>query len=92
MPEEKESHYIVQCARASMPQSCWGRYRRVGVLEVPAGVHSVRMISERDPEVIQVVETWEKLNVGTTERGAYQRALTEAHALADRLNRERGGQ
>lgn len=92
MTEEKNSHYIVQCAAASMPQSCWGRYRRVGVLEVPAGVQSVGMISERDREVIQVVETWEKLNVGSTERCAYQRALTEAHALAERLNRERTGQ
>jgi len=83
-----KTHFIVQSASASMPQSCWGRYRRVCVLEVAEGIESVGRISERDREVVQVVETWEKLNVGTTERCAYEKALTAAYALADKLNAE----
>ncbi len=84
-----KTHFIVQSAVAKMPHSCWGRYRRVGVLEVPEGVSEVAMISERCTEVVQVVETWEGCNVGTTERCAYEKALTAAHALADKLNAQR---
>ncbi len=85
-----ETHYIVQTARAQMPGSCWGSYRRVAVLEVPKGVKEVRQISERDPQVLSVEATWEKCNVGTTPRSAYGKALAEAMKLAAELNQ--GGQ
>jgi hypothetical protein len=78
--------YIVQSSAAKMPSKCWGSYRRVAVIEVEAGVTGVAMISERARGVRRIVETWEKLNVGTTSRCAYQRALDEARALAAQLN------
>jgi hypothetical protein len=81
------SIFIVQTAAASMPSSCKGRYRRVAILEVEdAYANGVRMISTRAKGVIRVVQTWEKLNVGTTERGAYQRALREAETQCAQLN------
>ena len=83
-----KTHFIVQTASASMPQSCWGTYRRVAVLEVPLGVERASMISERAEDVIRIVESWERLNVGKTRRCAYQVALREAYALAKKLNQE----
>lgn len=72
-----------------MPSTCWGRYARVAVLEVEVGTHPT-MISERARGVVRIVETWEKLNVGTSERCAYQRALAEAEELAADLNASLG--
>ena len=80
------SHYIIQTASAKMPNSCWGEYRRVAVIEVEDGVTSVAMISKRAKGVIRVVETWEGLNVGTTKRCAYERALSAARILVRELN------
>lgn len=78
--------YIVKTSAANMPGTCWGVYRRVAVLEVEPGVATVAMISSHASGVVRVVETWERLNVGHTKRCAYQRALTEAEALAAKLN------
>ena len=79
------THYIVQTAAACMPNSCWGTYRRVAVLEVEQGVESVAMISERAKGVVSIVCTWERLNVGTTDRCAYEIALAEAHEMITEL-------
>ena len=80
--------YAVISSTAKMPSSCWGRYRRVGVGELEPGVEGPpTMLSSRSRQVTRVVETWERLNVGTTERCAYQRALREADALATKLNK-----
>ena len=84
-----KTHFIVQTASASMPQSCWGHYRRVAVLEVPLGVERASMISERAEDVIRIVESWERCNVGKTKRCAYERALAEATELAANLNRQK---
>jgi len=79
--------YIVQSATANMPSSCWGRYGRVAVLEVDSMMRtSVSMISERARGVIRVVRTWEKLNIGKTERCAFERAIAAAEELAQELN------
>lgn len=80
------THFIVQTAAAQMPNSCWGVYKRVAVLEVEAGLERVSSISERARGCVRVVETWEKLNVGKTSRCAYSRALAAAQALAAELN------
>ena len=80
------TRFVVVSSAAAMPQSCWGVYRRVGVLEVEASVDESRLtIDERRKGVVRVVTTWERLNVGTTARCAYQRALAEAEALAASL-------
>ena len=83
------SKFIVVSSSAKMPSSCWGRYRRVAVLEIndecPAG--GPRMISERARGVVQIVRTWEKCSVGKAQvRCAYTRAMAEAAALAAELN------
>jgi len=80
--------YIVQTAAAQMPQSCKGSYRRIAVIEVKKGLKRVSMISDRAKGVIRIAETWERLNVGTSPRCAYQKALAEAEALCAKLNRE----
>lgn len=77
--------YIVQTASAKMPGSCWGTYRHVAVMEVEPGTVPA-MISTRARGVRRIVQTWERRNVGTTDRCAYQRAGAEAYRLADQLN------
>ena len=72
-----------------MPQSCWGRYRRVAVVEVDPSIEAEdapRMISERARGVVRIVATWERLHAGTTHRCAYARARAAADAMARRLN------
>jgi len=80
------THFIVQTACAQMPSSVKATYRRVAVLEVREGTARASMISERSRDVLQIVETWERLHVGTTARCAYERALAEAEKMAARLN------
>ncbi len=77
-----DTRYIIMTASAKMPMSCWGRYARVAVVEtdLPEG-QSPKMISKRARGLIRIVETWERLNVGTTEKCAFQRARTEAQEL-----------
>lgn len=81
--------YIVKTASADMPASCWGKYKRVAVLELEPGVKAadVTMISERARGVRRVVRKWERLNVGKSQRCAYERAIVSACALVARLNR-----
>ena len=77
--------YIVMTAAACMPSSCWGTYRRVAVIETN-GVDMPKQINYRHKAVVSIVDTWEKLNVGSTARCAYQRALVEARYIARELN------
>ncbi len=86
------THFIVQEASAHMPNSCWGTYRRIAVLEVPADVTRASMISTRSRDVVRIVEAWERLNVGIVARRgglgrcAYSEALRSARTLAATLN------
>jgi hypothetical protein len=84
------TRFVVVSSAAAMPQSCWGVYRRLGVLEVAADVDDSRLtIDERRKGVVRIVSTWEKLNVGHTDRCAYARALVEANELVAELNAAR---
>ncbi len=80
------THYIVQTAAACMPNSCWGNYGKVAVLEVDEGVEQVAMISERARGCHRVVSLYDRLNIGKTERGAFQQAIKEAKEEAAILN------
>lgn len=81
--------FIVLNKSAAMPSTCWGRYRRVGVVELrPDAVGEPTMLSSRSRQIKRVVKTWEKLNVGSTERCAYRKALFAANQLAAKLNEE----
>ena len=81
------NRFIVMDRSANMPQSCWGKYRRVAVVEtnLPEG-REPKMISARALGVIRIVKVWDKLHAGASVRSVYQEALVEAQALADRLN------
>ena len=94
-PDAVHSHpqpryeWIVQTASACMPTSCWGRYSRVAVLELELGwpaARGVSMISTHARGVRRVIETWEKLYHGTTDRCAFYRALEEAQFMCDGHN------
>lgn len=78
--------FIVKTACAKMPGSCKGTYRRVAVIELMPGFTDCAMISERARGVVRIVELWDKVNVGTTHRCAYYRALAEANLLVINLN------
>lgn len=86
------SHFIVASSAAKMPVKCWGRYRRVAVPEVTSADVRPAMISERARGVVRIVATWERLHAGRPGRGrtAYDRALRDAAAMADRLNAAAG--
>lgn len=83
-----KTEYVVKTSCARMPSSCWGRYRRIAVLEVKVGALP-KMISERARGVVRVVETWERLYVGSSPRCAYEIALAVAHEMCDVLNQRR---
>ena len=81
--------YIVQTATARMPNSCWGRYGRVAVLEIEKNLptdYRPAMIAARAKGVVRIVETWERCNIGKTRRCSFRKALVEANDLAARLN------
>ncbi len=80
------THYIVQTAAAHMPNSCWGNYGKVAVLEVDEGVEQVAMISERARGCHRIVSLWDRLNIGKTDRCAFRQAIKEAEEEAAILN------
>lgn len=80
------SRFIVKTSSAKMPNSCWGRYGHVAVLEVEDGVKDVKMISERARGVVRVVQVWRKRYVGGS-RSAFALAEAAAQLMSDRLNR-----
>ena len=77
--------YIVMTASAKMPASCWGHYGKVAVVETD-GEHMPKQINKRHKAVVLIVKTWDKQHIGKTDRGAFQQAVKEAYALADKLN------
>jgi|TARA_R110000824_G_scaffold16325_2_gene67831 hypothetical protein len=83
--------FVVVDKSAHMPNSCWGNYRRVGVVELTASAQREgsfpKMLSKRAHAVHRVVDVWENCNVGTTDRCAYRRAVVEADDLARDLNK-----
>lgn len=81
--------WTVLTSSAKMPQSCRGRYRNVALVkltqEYTAKGLLPAMISERARGVLRIIRMGH-YHVGETERGAYQKALTEANDRAHRLN------
>lgn len=76
--------YIIKTAADRQPSSHKWRHemRRVAVLEVETDDTGApvepSMISERAAGVVAVVETWNRCNVGKTERSEYHRAIRDA--------------
>ena len=88
---ERYTYHVVS-ASASMPNKCWGIYKRVAVIEVDHHERPAGYVPERiaDAYGITVCETWERLNVGKTEDCAYARALVDAQNTAQELRTQRG--
>ena len=79
--------YIIMQRSAKMPVSCWGRYGKIAVVRLQDGFEGEpAMISARSRGVAEVVQIWDRLHVGTTDRCAYYKALREAEALCAELN------
>jgi len=77
--------YLIKTSTAKMPASVHSRYIHTAVLEVHAGVESVKMISERARGVVRIVRRWGPSYVGSTLKCAASRDLAKAHALLREL-------
>jgi hypothetical protein len=85
----RPTQFIVMSRAAKMPSSCWGRYRRVGLVEVqpelfPAGRSEPNMLSDRARGVVRVLTTRESLHHGGA-RSASARACDELGAVREAL-------
>jgi hypothetical protein len=80
------THFVVKVSAANMPGTCWGTYKRIAVLECEHWQDEPKMISTHARGVVRIVETWERLNVGITERCAFRRALADAEDMCRHLN------
>jgi hypothetical protein len=85
------TEFIVMEASAQVPSSWKHRggprgYRKLALVEVEKGVVP-KMISERARGVVRIVQVWDRLYEGKTERSAYHRALNEVLEWAMALNR-----
>ena len=85
-PMNNPTRFIVLTAAAKVSGAAKkGHYKRIAVVEAE-GDTVPAMISERAKGLVRVVQTWERLSVGKTDRCAYAVALVEATALAASLN------
>ena len=83
--DTSRSYALVVSSAAKMPIKCWGKYRRIAVLVVKAGHNPPGCIRvTKDVEKILFAE--EKLNVGSSTQCAFERALSDARAIADSFN------
>lgn len=80
------SKFIIMTACAKMPSSCWGRYGKIAIVEVKSEFNGVpKMISERARGVVRIVYEWDRLHIGKTSRCEYERTMTKAREILDRL-------
>jgi hypothetical protein len=85
--DTKKTRHIVMTASACMPAKCWGRYGKVAVVELEPGFEGrPAMISERARGVVRIVELWDRMHVGKTDRCAFAVAKAEAEELCNELN------
>lgn len=84
-----DSLYVVKVSSAKMPNSCWGRYVHVAVLEVDADAPRIHAIDIRPHYVRRIVRVWRNCNVGKTPRCASERAECAAYELAAELSDRR---
>jgi len=71
--------YIVKTSSAKMPNSCWGRYVHIAVLEVRDGVDWVDAI-RLGPKVNRIVQAWYN-----RQSGGPNSASAAAHCAARNL-------
>lgn len=74
------SRFIIMTASA--PHAGKGTYKRVAVVEVDAAFEGTpSMISPRAKGVRRIVQTWEHLSVGRTDKCQYRVALADAERV-----------
>lgn len=71
--------HIVE-SKAKMPSSCWGRYGRIGLLITKENYIPIR-IDSRPKKVVGIIELWDKLHMGKTDKCAYSKARDEAYRM-----------
>jgi hypothetical protein len=82
------THRYVVMTSSAQSKGKWTHIRRnVAVVETD-GLGMPKMISDRAKHLVRIVSYSGGLNVGSTDRCAYQVALREAEALAALLNGE----
>ena len=84
-PADRYSFHLL-IAAANMGSSCKGVYKRIAILRVDHHEREIGYVPKtiRAVRGVEIVRTWERLNVGKTERCAYKVALAEAQqALTD---------
>jgi hypothetical protein len=83
---EKFGKFWVVASGTPMPESCWGSYGRVGVLELESeDSEPPLMLSDHPKRVVRVVQTWEDLFIGKTSRCAFEKAWELACDLASSM-------
>ena len=77
--------YIVMTAEAKMPSKCRGKYGRIAIVETD-GINLPKQINPTHKSVIRIVRSWERLNIGKTDKCAFKKALIEANDICKELN------
>lgn len=74
------SHLAPHVVISSSTKSPGGRgtYRRVALVRTTGEGETPTRIADSDAAVAAIVDTWERMNVGRTERGAFQRSVVDA--------------
>lgn len=75
--------YVVVTSAACMPNNCWGRYGKVAVIRRRSDVMPSIIVDSKNFDIIEV---WDRLNIGSTDRCAFERAKARALRLAEELN------
>ncbi len=78
--------YVVLTSSAKMPNSCWGRYGNVAIIETD-GKTMPKQINSRHKAVISIPWYRGRLHIGGP-KSAYARAVDEAIALCAKWNME----
>ncbi len=81
-----ETEFIVMDSSAKMPNSCWGSYRRVALVEVVKGERP-GAINENYKSIVKIHELWDDLFHGKTNRCAYRQARIEAEEMCTAENK-----
>lgn len=88
MSTTMRARWIVESS-AKMPSGCWGRYKRIGIVEVlPGAPDDVYPKRIADTRWCRVVATWERRHDGKTTRCAAYRAYQEALAQVEAWKRD----
>jgi hypothetical protein len=94
MHKRSNSPFATITASANMPNTCWGKYGRVGVVELTAA-GLVRLVADPDwqPQIrttryLRVISTWERCFWGSSDRCALALAEDDVAEMCADLERK----